>query len=198
MSTPPISSSTATGLSISGGGSSKVGAIAGGIVGGIAAFAIVIAAIFYLRRNSQAPSAGVGAPQPLRPLSVEGVPSLPTTIKSYVRSFVPCVSLVCYHVSPFSYFCTFSTRITQLRSRTKVDRIRTRSLIKDLCHYTTGLEAPWATLRPRCPGPGDMTVVPFSDLALRNHQESGMNSICLPSSKCPLFCLGSRDVFYSF
>ena len=168
MSTPPISSSTATGSPISGRGRSKAGAIAGGIVGGIAAFAIVFAAIFYLLRHSQAPSAGVGAPQPLRPLSVEGVPSSPTTIKSYVRDFVPCVSLVCYHVQPFSYFCTFRTRIAELRPRTKVARIRTRSLTKDLCHYTTG-QAPWATRRPRCPRPGDMTVVPFSDLALRSH-----------------------------
>ena len=188
-----MSSSTATGLPISGGGRSKAGAIAGGIVGGIAAFAIVIAAIFYLLRHSQAPSAGVGAPQPLRPLSVEGVPSSPTTIKSYVRAFVPCVSLVCYHVQPFSYFCTFRTRITELPPRTEVARIRTRSLTKDLCHYTTGLEAPWATRRPRCLRPGGMTVVPFSDLALRSHQGSGIRDEWhwfLSFLQMPFLCFG--------
>jgi hypothetical protein len=106
VSTHPISSSTATGLPISGGGNSKAGAIAGGVVGGIAAVAIAIAVIILLRRHSQpeAPSVGIYAPQPLRPLSIEGVPSSPTTIKSYVSAFVPYASLVCPHMPRFSYY----------------------------------------------------------------------------------------------
>ena len=173
---PPTS--TSTGLPRSGGGNSKVGAIAGGIAGGVAAVAIVIAAIFYLRRRSQAPSAGTGAPQP----------SLPTTIKFYVTCFralrFPCVSSCA-----FFYFCTFRTRMTHLRSRTKVVRPCRTSLTKYLCQRTLRLEVPWATRRLRHPRPGDMMAVPCSDLALRNHQESRTNksSSCLPSSDALCF-----------
>ena len=88
---------------MSGGGNSKRGAIAGGVVGGIVAFAVVIAVIFYLRRRSRALSGGGGAAQP-------GEPSLPTTIKFYVRSFVPCISLVCPHMPWFSYFVHLEPR----------------------------------------------------------------------------------------
>ncbi|KAF8465594.1 hypothetical protein DFH94DRAFT_821701 [Russula ochroleuca] len=80
VSVHPTSSST--GLPISGGGSSKGGAIAGGIIGAVAAITIVIAAVFYLRRRSQAPSAVVGTSHPLRPMSIEGAPS-PTATKFY-------------------------------------------------------------------------------------------------------------------
>jgi hypothetical protein len=101
VSVHPTSSST--GLPISGGGSSKGGAIAGGIIGAVAAITIVIAAVFYLRRRSQAPSAVVGTSHPLRPMSIEGAPS-PTATKFYVRTFVPRVSLVRPHVPRFFLF----------------------------------------------------------------------------------------------
>jgi hypothetical protein len=86
----PSSSSTGSPTPLPSGRSSKAGAIAGGVAGGIAAITIVIAAIFYLRRRSQATSAasaGVGASQSQQPLSDEIVsPSSsgsPTTMKFY-------------------------------------------------------------------------------------------------------------------
>jgi hypothetical protein len=145
-------SSTGSPTPLPRGRSSDTGAIAGGVAGGIAAITIVIVAIFYLRRRSQATSAvsaGFGASQSQQSLSDESVPpsssGSPMAMRFYVRDFVSRVALVCSHVSLPSYPSTHRTRMTELRSRgTKVvRRVRTRrtTLIKHLCHRTSGLEA---------------------------------------------------------
>jgi hypothetical protein len=194
----PSSSSTGSPTPLPSGRSSKAGAIAGGVAGGIAAITIVIAAIFYLRRRSQATSAasaGVGASQSQQPLSDEIVsPSSsgsPTTMKFYVRDFVSRVALVCPHVSLPSYSRTPRTRMTRLRSRgTKVVRTRRTSLIKHLCHRTSGLEAVWATRRPRYPEPWDIAAIPLSDLVRRSPRRNPVRIAFLlvfPSPEMPLF-----------
>ena len=94
---------------------SSVGAIAGGIVGGIAAVSIVAAALFFYRRRSMvAPTASAGdgvfdphMDQVQWPISSqETSTTLPGTstspMKTYVHVFAPPVPRVCTHVlSPF-------------------------------------------------------------------------------------------------
>ncbi|KAH9991391.1 hypothetical protein BJV77DRAFT_1068354 [Russula vinacea] len=83
--TPELGPDTLIGPSSipSAGGSSNTGAIAGGAVGGVAVIAIVIAAIFYLRRPS-AMSAGVGAQQPLSDqIASPSSSGSPTTMRFY-------------------------------------------------------------------------------------------------------------------
>jgi hypothetical protein len=90
-------------------------------------------------------------------------------MRFYVRDSVSCVALVCPHVSLSSCFRTPRTQVTQLRSLgIKVVRTPRTYLLKHLCRRISGLEAPWATRRPRYPKPWDITAIPLSDLVLRS------------------------------
>ncbi|KAF8491360.1 hypothetical protein F5888DRAFT_1060208 [Russula emetica] len=139
-SSPTTTSSTSSTISpttpILVGHSSNSGAIAGGVVGGIAAISITVATVsLYLRRRPRAPSAafdGAGAShwQPHMddtsgPLSDGGTaaPSSlsgsPVTMRFYVRilRLAPRPALrLCPRVPP-SYFRTPRTQMTQLHSR---------------------------------------------------------------------------------
>ena len=59
--------------------------------------------------------------------------------------------------------------MTQLRFRgTKVVRAYRAYLLKYPYHQTSEVETPFPTRRPRCPGPGNTTASPLSDLAIRS------------------------------
>jgi hypothetical protein len=78
--------------------------------------------------------------------------------------------------------------MTELRFLgTKVVRTRRTYFLKHLCHRISGLEALWATRRPRCPRPWDITAIPLSDLALRSHRRNPGRIAFFPSFEKPFF-----------
>ena len=104
-----------------GGGGPNGLAIAGGVIGGFAGIAIVIAVIYRLQRNSQAlssASAGVGASRSQQPRSNDVVPPLSSgssmTMELHVRDFVPALCLCVLMWSRSSYFRPPRIRMTQL------------------------------------------------------------------------------------
>ena len=116
-----------------GGGGPNGLAIAGGVIGGFAGIAIVIAVISRLQRSSLAPSsvsAGVvGASLSQQPSSSDVVPppssGSSTTMELQVRHLVPALCLCVLMWSLSSYFRIPRTRMTQLRSQ-DIRRIRSR------------------------------------------------------------------------
>jgi hypothetical protein len=127
------------------GGSPNTIAIAGVVIGSIAAISTVVASVFFYRRRPSQETPAIHATaatsQPQLPLSDERTfaPSPlsrpPIKMRLYVRELVPRDALVCPHVAalfPIPYG-THRTRITLLRSRstgTTVIRSRWTSLLK--------------------------------------------------------------------
>jgi len=147
--TAALSSNTSTSIPV-GGHSSNAGAVAGGIIGGIAAISILVAALlFYLRRRrSLTPTVvfeGDGArhmDQVQLPISDQGIlaETLPETmppLTPYVNVFVP---LNCDYVSS-CLLLTLRTRMTQRRTPSsngkKFSHHRPTFLVKHLPYLPT-------------------------------------------------------------
>jgi hypothetical protein len=181
------------------GSSANTGAIASGVVGGIAAISITVAAGFlYLRLRSRAPStefAGTGASQPhmddaSRSLSDGGTvapsPSSgsPVTMRFYVRILAPCVAPVCPHVplapSLFPHPRDPNDPTTfpgcpDPRSLDTLPQVSTSSQI--------GSGSTWPPRRPLPRAPRDITAFPcpLYDHPLRSHRRSlGRIALLLP------------------
>src|SRR5258708_4648772 len=105
----------------SGGKSSSAGAIAGGVVGGIAAISIAVAVILYLRgRRSRVVSAGVDASQPVLNdgMVTQSSTGSPLTMKFYVCVFVPHgAALVCPRVPFLTISMHLGPRLSNYISR---------------------------------------------------------------------------------
>jgi hypothetical protein len=165
--------------------SSNVGAIAGGVVGGIAVVSVLVAAIFFFlrRRRSRASSAASADDVALnphmgqvqRPVSDDGTvtasfPETTALMKPYVRVFGPpspdCVCSL--------FVLTLRTRMTQLRfPGTKELQTRHTFLLKT--RSTSLLKyRPTETYTPlpacRAPKQRDIAACPLSDHALWSHR----------------------------
>jgi hypothetical protein len=168
-------------------GGSNAGAIAGGVVGGIAAISIAAAALFFFlrrRQHQQAPQAatfvvdGPSLPhmdESRRPLSDNisfvptSVPETPSTsMRLYVRAFHAFVAFVraCVLI-----FCTLRIQVTRLRS---LDTNHLRPGRMYLTHRTE-TETTWPTCKYR--GHLDITACPLFDF----------------TSPFDFFCVGLRE-----
>jgi hypothetical protein len=148
-------------------------------VGGIAVVSIAVAAIFYLRRRSRAPSArsaGFDTFQPYmdenpRPLSDGGgsvgllSPSIRTKFSVRVSRSSRCTCVSSCATVLFPY--TQDVPNDQTTSSGTLVHTRWTSLVRDLHHRTSDQEATKPICRHHFPRPGDITAspCPLSDLA---------------------------------
>ena len=161
-------SSTSSTSPVPAGHSPNSGAIAGGVVGGLAVISITVAAVFlYLRRRSRAPSAvfDIDTSQPLMDdtrwprdtgadLQLASLSGSPATMRFNrdVRILALRVALVCPHVSSF-HFRNPRTRTIQLHPqiphRNTLAHNHWMCLLKNLYLPRSDPKVPRAPSRPR-------------------------------------------------